>query len=172
MDNGNRDRQRWIGGHGTGTISDLGVGTASITNSAVSAPLLPRHRSVKLHRNSRRSSLLSSNGASPQPDEPCLGQLLLPEQAHAGTRGQSDRPPPPATPRYVTSTRSAYMQVRCAVVALWSEHHRRYAHQIRPASTKLDSILPTSSDLAWLVVATLDRGNISGAETRHASTSG
>jgi hypothetical protein len=107
----------------------------------------------------------STNGASPQPDEPCLGQLLLPEQAHAGTRGQSDRPPPPATPRYVTSTRSAYMQVRCAVVALWSEHHRRYAHQIRPASTKLDSILPTSSDLAWLAVeqaaAYLDQTRVS-----------
>jgi hypothetical protein len=40
-------------------------------------------------------------------------------------------------------TRSAYVQVRCAVVALWSEHHPRYAHRIRPASTKLDSILPT-----------------------------
>jgi hypothetical protein len=50
----------------------------------------------------------------------------------------------------LTSTRSAYVQVRCAVVALWSGHHRRYAHQIRPASTKLDSFLPTSSDIAWL----------------------
>jgi hypothetical protein len=50
----------------------------------------------------------------------------------------------------LTSTRSAYVQVRCAVVALWSGHHRRYAHRIRPASTKLDSFLPTSSDIAWL----------------------
>jgi hypothetical protein len=51
----------------------------------------------------------------------------------------------------LTSTRSAYVQVRCAVVALWSGHHRRYAQRIRPASTKLDSFLPTSSDIAWLV---------------------
>jgi hypothetical protein len=50
----------------------------------------------------------------------------------------------------LTSTRSAYVQVRCAVVALWSERIPRYAHRIRPASTKLDSIKPTSSDLAWL----------------------
>jgi hypothetical protein len=50
----------------------------------------------------------------------------------------------------LTSTRSAYVQVRCAVVALWSGHHRRYAQRIRPASTKLDSFLPTSSDIAWL----------------------
>jgi hypothetical protein len=50
----------------------------------------------------------------------------------------------------LTSTRSTYVQVRCAVVALWSEHYRRYAHRIRPASTKLDSFLPTSSDIAWL----------------------
>jgi hypothetical protein len=51
---------------------------------------------------------------------------------------------------YVTSTCSTYVQVRCAVVALWSDYHRRYAHRIRPASTKLDSIKPTSSDIAWL----------------------
>ena len=52
-----------------GTIGDPGVGTASITNGAVSAPLLPRHRSVKLHRNSRRSFLLisSTNGYSGSP---------------------------------------------------------------------------------------------------------
>jgi hypothetical protein len=30
----------------------------------------------------------------------------------------------------LTMTRSAYVQVRCAVVALWSERHPRYAHQI------------------------------------------
>jgi hypothetical protein len=48
----------------------------------------------------------------------------------------------------LTMTRSAYVQVRCAVVALRSEHHSRYAHRIRPASTKLDSILPTLPVLA------------------------
>jgi hypothetical protein len=48
----------------------------------------------------------------------------------------------------VTMTRSAYVQVRCAFVALWSERHPRYAPRIRPASTKLDSILPTLPVLA------------------------
>jgi hypothetical protein len=50
----------------------------------------------------------------------------------------------------LTMTRSAYVQVRCAIVALWSERLPRYAQRIRPASTKLDSILPTTSDIAWL----------------------
>ena len=45
----------------------------------------------------------------------------------------------------LTMTRSVYVQVRCAVIALWSGPYARYAHQIEPASTKLDSILPTSS---------------------------
>src|SRR4051812_44960589 len=66
------------------------------------------------------------------------------EQAHAGTRGPRGRPPPLATPRYVDLTRSAFMQVRCAVVALWSEHEEAYATWIRPATTKLDSFLPSS----------------------------
>jgi hypothetical protein len=48
----------------------------------------------------------------------------------------------------LTVTRSAYVQVRCAVVALWCERHSRYARQICPASSKLDSILPTLPDLA------------------------
>jgi hypothetical protein len=48
----------------------------------------------------------------------------------------------------LTMTRSAYVQVRCAVVALWSERSPRYAQQIRPASTKLDSFLPTLPVLA------------------------
>jgi hypothetical protein len=43
----------------------------------------------------------------------------------------------------LTMTRRAYVQIRCAVVALWSERHPRYAHRIWPVSTKLDSILPT-----------------------------
>ena len=30
----------------------------------------------------------------------------------------------------LTMTRSAYVQVSCAVVALWSKHHPRYAHRI------------------------------------------
>ena len=59
----------------------------------------------------------------------------------------ADRRHPPRLD-VLTMTRSAYVQVRCAVVALWSEHHPRYAHQIRPASTKLDSILPALPALA------------------------
>jgi hypothetical protein len=41
---------------------------------------------------------LMANGVTPQPDEPCRGRLPLLGQAHAGTRGQSDRPPPLSTP--------------------------------------------------------------------------
>jgi hypothetical protein len=48
----------------------------------------------------------------------------------------------------LTMTRSAYVQVRGAFVALWSERNPRYAQQIRLASTKLDSILPTLRVLA------------------------
>ena len=34
-------------------------------------------------------------------------------------------------------TRSAYMQVRCAVVALWSERHQRYAARTGPETSNL-----------------------------------
>jgi hypothetical protein len=44
----------------------------------------------------------------------------------------------------LTMTRSAFMQVRCAVVALWSEHEAEYTPGIRLATAKLDSVLPTS----------------------------
>ena len=44
----------------------------------------------------------------------------------------------------LTMTRSAFMQVRCAVLALWSEHKAAYAVWIRLATAKLDSFLPTS----------------------------
>jgi hypothetical protein len=44
----------------------------------------------------------------------------------------------------LTKTRSAFLQVRCAVVALWSEHEEGYATWTRPATTKLDSFLPSS----------------------------
>ncbi len=54
----------------------------------------------------------------------------------------------------LTKTRSAFMQVRCAVVALWSEHEAEYATSIRLATTKLDSFLPTLSDLAQLATNT------------------
>src|SRR3954468_4501820 len=84
------------------------------------------------------------SGAAPQPDKASRGRPPAFEQAHAGTRGPRGRPPPLATPRYVDLTRSAFMQVRCAVVALWSEHEEVYATWIRPATTKLDSFLPSS----------------------------
>jgi len=34
-------------------------------------------------------------------------------------------------------TRSAYVQVRCAVVALWSERHQRYATKTGPETSNL-----------------------------------
>ena len=37
----------------------------------------------------------------------------------------------------MTMTRSAYVQVRCAVVALWSERHQRYAAETGPETSNL-----------------------------------
>ena len=37
----------------------------------------------------------------------------------------------------MTMTRSAYVQVRCAVVALWSERHQRYAAKSGPETSNL-----------------------------------
>ena len=37
----------------------------------------------------------------------------------------------------MTMTRSAYVQVRCAVVALWSERHQRYATKTGPETSNL-----------------------------------
>ena len=45
--------------------------------------------------------MTTPNGASPQPDQACRGQLPVFAQTHAGTCGQAGRPPPPATPRCV-----------------------------------------------------------------------
>jgi hypothetical protein len=60
-----------------------------------------------------------SNGASPQPDETCRGRLSVFGQAHAGTRGQAGRPPPPATPRCVDHDAkcvcAGQLRCRCAV---------------------------------------------------------
>jgi hypothetical protein len=36
----------------------------------------------------------------------------------------------------LTMMRTAYMQVRCAVVALWSEHYPGYAHPRAPNLTR------------------------------------
>src|SRR5664279_4585498 len=37
----------------------------------------------------------------------------------------------------MTATRRAYVQVRCAVVALWSERNQLYASQTRPGKSNL-----------------------------------
>jgi len=47
-------------------------------------------------------------------------------------------------------TRSAYLLVRCAVVALWSEHQTPYAPSSQPARAKLDSFFTTFADPAKL----------------------
>src|SRR3954467_12535271 len=85
-----------------------------------------------------------SSGAAPQPDKACRGG---PPVSSRLTQG----PPVRVADRHhslrldmLTKTRSAFMQVRCAVVALWSEHEEGYATWTRPATTKLDSFLPSS----------------------------
>ncbi len=97
-------------------------------------PRLVRHR----HRAVRIAGLvISPAGPTPQLDEPWVVEL---EFCSRLTQG-------PAvvwltvTTRYVdmlTMTRSAHLQVRCTVVALWSEHPARYALQIRLARAELD----------------------------------
>jgi len=62
----------------------------------------PRQRSNSASQTLRRSLCRhTANGASPQPDEACPRRLPVLGQARAGTRGQTGRPPPPATPRRV-----------------------------------------------------------------------
>src|SRR3954468_24660379 len=91
-----------------------------------------------------------SSGAAPQPDKACRGR---PPVSSRLTQGPAVR----VADRHhslrldmLTKTRSAFMQVRCAAVALWSEHEAAYATWIRPATTKLDSFSPTSSAPASL----------------------
>jgi hypothetical protein len=70
-----------------------------------------------------REILIITSGVSPQPDKACSGRLPASAQAHAGTCGQSGRPPPLATPmhgdRVCTSGALSF--------ALWSEHGPPYA---------------------------------------------
>src|SRR5438270_13870049 len=68
------------------------------------------------------------------------------------TQGPAVRPADrrhPLRQSVLTWTRSAYGQVRCAVVALWSGREGQYADQIRPARTEFDSILTVSPVIAF-----------------------
>src|SRR6059058_4094564 len=68
------------------------------------------------------------------------------------TQGPAVRPADrrhPLRQSVLTWTRSAYGQVRCAVVTLWSGREGQYADQIRPARTEFDSILTASPVLAF-----------------------
>src|SRR3954469_14451075 len=68
------------------------------------------------------------------------------------TQGPAVRPADrlhPLRQSVLTWTRSAYGQVRCAVVALWSGREGQYADQIRPARTEFDSILTASPVIAF-----------------------
>jgi hypothetical protein len=60
-------------------------------------------------------------------------------------------------------TRSAYLQVKCAVGALWSEHQGPYARCSRRARAKLDSFFTTFADTAKLAS---DRAPTGGRECR------
>jgi hypothetical protein len=101
------------------------------TRDAFLAGLCPGGGSVAVGEGHGRGAVVDRcNGVSPQPDEPCRGRLPVLGQAHAGTRGQSADRRHSLRLDMLTKTRSAYAQVRCAVVALWSEHHPRYARQI------------------------------------------
>jgi hypothetical protein len=62
---------------------------------------------------------LDLTGLHPSPTSQCRGRLPLLAQAHAGTRGQSDRPPPLASPRCVDHDAkcvcAGQVRFRCAV---------------------------------------------------------
>jgi hypothetical protein len=117
-----------------------------------------KRSSIKSPQAPSAGSCATSNGAPPQPDEACRSRLPLPGQAHAGPAVRATDRRHSLRLDVLTITRSACVRVRCAVVALWSEHQSRYTHRIRPASTKLDSILPTSSDITWLVANAAGEG--------------
>src|SRR3954453_11690703 len=93
-----------------------------------------------------------SSGAAPQPDKACRGG---PPVSSRLTQGPAVR----VADRHhslrldmLTKTRSAFVQVRCAVLALWSEHEAAYTAGSGPRRPKLDSFLPTLSAPASLVL--------------------
>jgi len=79
--------------------------------------------------------------ASPHPDYACRRWLLFSGRLAQGPAVSVADRHHPLRLDVLTRTRSAYVRVRCAVVALWCGRHPRYAHRIRPASTRLDSIM-------------------------------
>jgi hypothetical protein len=56
----------------------------------------------------------------------------------------------------MTMTRSAYVQVRCAVVALWSERHQRYAAKTGPETSNLTQNYGFAGS-SFLEIAAADR---------------
>jgi hypothetical protein len=87
------------------------------------------------------------NGVPPQPDEACCGRVAF-AQAHAGTRGQSDRPPPLATPMHGDHDAKCICagQVRCCLRCGASKSHVTPTNATR--KHKLDSITTASPVLA------------------------
>jgi Metalloenzyme superfamily len=78
--------------------------------------------------NRHRTNRPTTSRASPHPDETCDDRFPVSAQAHAGTCGQTGRPPPLATPMHGDRDAKCVCagQVRCCF-ALWSEHGPRYA---------------------------------------------
>jgi hypothetical protein len=77
-----------------------------------------------------QKSRCSTNGVSTPARQAMPWSAPVLGQAHAGTCGQSADRRHSLRLDMLTMMRSTYVQVRCAVVALWSEHHSRYARQI------------------------------------------
>jgi len=80
-------------------------------------------------------------GLRPMPDEACGGRLPVSAQAHAGTCGQSADRRHSLRRCMVTVTRSAYVQVRCAVVCAVERAWSTVRRQRRPVEVRLDSIM-------------------------------
>ena len=85
-----------------------------------------------------------SSGAAPQPDKACRGRPRLSSRLTQGPAVRVADRHHSLRLDMLTMTRSTFMQVRCAVVALWSEQEAEYAPLIWLATAKLDSFLPTS----------------------------
>ena len=71
-----------------------------------------RRKAPPGRRRPRRTSGVTTNGASLQPNEAC-GPPPVGGHAHAGTRGETGRPPPPAAPKLCGRKLKAFHLVRC-----------------------------------------------------------